>query len=388
MPPLELRVKFVPGNRTYEPDFNKISTETQQWADFHNGVAASLRLNPSAEGVNSSWIAFNRPDKLNATHAGYLLGLGLTGHLRSMWNWHGYRYLVPKHEPTSIAILLGLGAAHVGSADPDVTRLLTIHMRPLLPQDSAELGIPLGAQSASLMGIGLLYLGTKDRSMADVALEEMSSQQAGGPDMSNEHKEAYTITAALAFGLIMCGHGAAANSPSDLANVTKLRAFISAKQPPSQSAGPDVNLNFTAPAATIALALMYLKTERADIADAFEIPRDPGGLRDVQPNLLLLRALGRALVMWDSITPTLEWVESQIPKISPQHRTIFGAVDLYDYAHFYVAAGACFAIGLKYAGTATTSANNVLIHYHDKFIRVLSINGQHTLQRILRYFTD
>ncbi|KAF8335694.1 uncharacterized protein EI90DRAFT_2969281 [Cantharellus anzutake] len=391
IPPLVLDVKFVPHNVTYPADLSKTHTEAKAWAEFHNGVAASLRISTSARGIDSAWIAYNKPHELTAEHAGYLLGLGLTGHLRSLWNWHGYRYLVPKHELTSIAILLGLGAAHVGLADSDITRILTIHMRPLLPPDSAELGIPLGAQSAALMGLGLLYLGTMDRAMADVALEEMSaSRRLGGPEISNEHKEAYTITAALAFGMIMCGHGSEASGPSDTKNVQTLRAFVDGKQPGDQTrlktpqeALPtaEVNMNFVSPAATIALALMYLKTNRADIAASFALPPDPAGLREIQPSLLLLRALGKSLVMWDDIEPSVTWVLSQAqgaPKDLTKKQIQEGVKDLYEYAFFNILSGACLAIGLKYAGTAKTTANQVLIHFHDKLLENLrrQPNGQ------------
>lgn len=54
-------------------------------AEFHNGVAAGLRLAPDLGTVTSTWIAYNQPKKdqaasLNA-HAGFLLALGLQGHL-------------------------------------------------------------------------------------------------------------------------------------------------------------------------------------------------------------------------------------------------------------------------------------------------------------------
>ncbi len=399
IPPLILDVKFVPHNVTYPPDHGKIHAEAKGWAEFHNGVAASLRISTSAQGIDSAWIAYNKPQDLTAEHAGYLLGLGLTGHLRTLWNWHGYRYLVPKHEPTSIAILLGLGAAHVGLADPDITRILTIHMRPLLPPDSAELGIPLGAQSAALMGLGLLYLGTMDRAMADVALEEMcASQQLGGPEISNEHKEAYTITAALAFGMIMCGNGSEANGPSDAKNVQTLRAFVDGKEPgdqtrskPSHGILPsaEVNMNFVSPAATIALALMYLKTNRTDIAASFSLPPDPAGLRDIQPSLLLLRALSKSLVMWDDIEPSITWVLSQAqrtPKDLTKKQLQEGVKDLYEYAFFNILSGACLAIGLKYAGTAKTAANQVLIHFHDKLLENLRRQPNGMLNMVVRLF--
>ncbi len=52
-----------------------------RWPLFHNGAAAGLRVSPSARGVDSAWIAFNRPKdgespNLMVQHGGMLLALG------------------------------------------------------------------------------------------------------------------------------------------------------------------------------------------------------------------------------------------------------------------------------------------------------------------------
>ncbi|KAF8305830.1 hypothetical protein DL93DRAFT_2172426 [Clavulina sp. PMI_390] len=381
VPPLELQVKFVPQNMTYAPDMTKIQPEAKSWAEFHNGLAAAVKVSPYAAGIDSSWIAYNKPQDLSAEHAGYLLGLGLTGHLRNIWSWHGYRYLVPKHELTSIAILLGLGASHIGSGDQDSTRLLTIHMRPLLPVDSAELGIPLGAQVAALMGIGLLYLGTGNHTMAEVAMRELSiGHLSGGPEIPNEHREAYTITAGLAYGLIMCGLGTSSGRSSDEKNIAILRAYVAGKEPSDgvqfSASTPilGVNLNYVTPAATIALALMFLKTNREDIASTFELPPDPAGLKEVQPSLLLLRALGRSLIMWDEISPSISWVLGQAqrtPKDLSRKQVLEGTKELYEFAFYNILSGACLAIGLKFAGSGSDAAQRTLLHFHDKLFENL-----------------
>ena len=43
-------------------------------------------------------------------HAGFLLALGLTGYLRNMMTWHMFSYLTPKHDYTTIALLIGVSA--------------------------------------------------------------------------------------------------------------------------------------------------------------------------------------------------------------------------------------------------------------------------------------
>lgn len=73
--------------------------------------------------------------------------------------------------------------------------------------------------------------------------------------------------------------------------------------------GEMVNLDVTSPAATVALALMYLKTNNENIASWFKIPRSSFELDYVCPDFILLRAVGRAIIMWDSIEPTEEWIK-------------------------------------------------------------------------------
>ena len=73
--------------------------------------------------------------------------------------------------------------------------------------------------------------------------------------------------------------------------------------------GEMVNLDVTSPAATVALALMYLRTNNENIAACFKIPQSSFELDYVCPDFILLRVVGRAIIMWDSIEPSKEWVE-------------------------------------------------------------------------------
>ena len=56
-----------------------------------------------------------------------------------------------------------------------------------------------------------------------------------------------------------------------------------------------INLDVTAPGATLALGLMYLKTGDAAIARAFAIPETHFALDYVKPELILLRVLARGV---------------------------------------------------------------------------------------------
>ncbi|KAI9571862.1 anaphase promoting complex subunit 1 [Boletus coccyginus] len=380
IPKLEYRIRIQPSNVITGPEPGKIPPECTNWGEFHNGVAAGLRVAPWARGVESSWIAFNKPSELTPEHAGFLYGLGLTGHLKEMLTWHTFGYLTPKHDLTSIGVLLGLSAANVGSGNMHVTKLLAVHTPALLPTPTVDLNVSLMTQAAGLAGVGLLYLGTKDRRMAEVCLNQISRKDLVQPDLSNEHREAYTYSASLAFGMIMLGRGSPI--PADVACLHRLRVLIhgEAKGTIGGRSRPTFDVNITSPAATIALGLMYLKTEQKDVADILELPSTVIELNHIQPSFLVMRTIARSLILWNSIGSTADWLMSQIPEpimtamqdhIANKQR----ADDAIELAYFNIIAGYCFAVGLKYAGTARHEAYIMLSSYFDTFSRFVATSS-------------
>ena len=378
IPKIEFSIHIQPQNITISPEPNKIPLDSLNWGDFHNGVAAALRISPSSNVIESSWIKFNRPSELTPEHAGFLYGLGLTGHLREMLTWHTFGYLTPKHDLTSIGILLGLSAANVGSGNRHVTKLIAVHTPALLPTPTIDLNVPLITQAAGLVGLGLLYMGSKNRRMAEVCLKQISRNDLTQPDLSNEHREAYAMAAALAFGMVTLGGGSVVPVPADEAVVSELRILIHGEAPShmrSKRTRAAFDINLTSPAATIALGLMYLRTESQEVADILTIPDTVMALNHIPPNFLLLRTLARNLILWDRITPTREWVDAQLPAYiagRAQRKTTDDAIDL---AFYNIVAGCCFAIALKYAGTAREEPYLLLINYYDTFSRLAYTNG-------------
>lgn len=51
---------------------------------------------------------------MSTEHAGFLMGLGLNGHLRDMPFMNIYEYLVKCNEMISVGLLLGLAATYRG----------------------------------------------------------------------------------------------------------------------------------------------------------------------------------------------------------------------------------------------------------------------------------
>ena len=76
-----------------------------------------------------------------------------------------------------------------------------------------------------------------------------------------------------------------------------------------------VNLDVTSPASTLALGLMFLKTNDARMAASFTVPGTRFALDFVRPDFIMLRVLARNLIMWDAMRPTDVWLSSQLPDI-------------------------------------------------------------------------
>ncbi|KAF5376038.1 hypothetical protein D9615_007761 [Tricholomella constricta] len=379
IPKMEYSIRLQPLNIMVAHEPGKVPLESLNWGDFHNGVAAGLRISPFSGGVESSWIAFNKPSDLTPEHAGFLFGLGLTGHLKEMLTWHTFGYLTPKHDLTSIGVLLGLSAANIGSGNQHVTKLLAVHTPALLPTPTVDLNVSLMTQAAGLAGVGLLYLGTKNRRMAEVCLNQISRKDLVQPDLSNEHREAYTYSAALAFGMIMLGKGSAI--PADMTLITRTSVLIHGDAGLATRKGEQspFDINLTSPAATIALGLMYLRTERQDIADILTIPDTVLALNRIQPSFLLIRTIARALILWNKIAPTGDWLVTQLPLAIREAMDAHAKGDVIDdameLAYYNILAGCCFAVGLKYAGTARQAAYMMIIRYFDMFTRLVYSSG-------------
>ena len=76
-----------------------------------------------------------------------------------------------------------------------------------------------------------------------------------------------------------------------------------------------LNLDMTSPAATVALALMFLQTNDAAVAASLAPPATKFALDFARPDFVMLRVLARNLVMWDDLQPSAAWMAAQLPDI-------------------------------------------------------------------------
>ncbi|MXQ90209.1 hypothetical protein E5288_WYG017338 [Bos mutus] len=415
IPKLNLTGRAPPRNTTVDLNSGNIDVPPNMtsWASFHNGVAAGLKIAPASQ-IDSAWIVYNKPKhaELANEYAGFLMALGLNGHLTKLATLNIHDYLTKGHEMTSIGLLLGVAAAKLGTMDMSVTRLLSIHIPALLPPTSTELDVPHNVQVAAVVGIGLVYQGTAHRHTAEVLLAEIG--RPPGPEMEYcTDRESYSLAAGLALGMVCLGHGSNLIGMSDLNVPEQLYQYMVGghrrfqagmhrekhKSPSYQiKEGDTINVDVTCPGATLALAMIYLKTNNRPIADWLRAPDTMYLLDFVKPEFLLLRTLARCLILWDDILPNSKWVDSNVPQIIRENSISLSEIELpcsedlnletLSQAHVYIIAGACLSLGFRFAGSENLSAFNCLHKFAKDFMTYLSapnasVTGPYNLETCL-----
>ncbi|KAL3147502.1 hypothetical protein ABBQ38_014558 [Trebouxia sp. C0009 RCD-2024] len=139
------------------------AADVTAWPEFHNGVAAGIRLAPGGGGLTRTWVVYNKPKTPNYTHAGMLMGLGLAGHLSCLSATDLYRYLSQEHDATTVGVLLGMAASKRGTLDPVISKMLFLHVPARHPSTYPELELSPLVQASALLGVGLLYQGSCHR---------------------------------------------------------------------------------------------------------------------------------------------------------------------------------------------------------------------------------
>ncbi|KAG0072652.1 Anaphase-promoting complex subunit 1 [Linnemannia elongata] len=392
-PDITLTAKILPVYGETEFDISLLGgDQAMSWPLFNNGVAAGLKISSTSKDVSPSWIIYNRPDNLSCNHAGFLLALGLTGHLRKLAWSHVWRYLSYKHELTSTGLLLGLSCAYIGTMNTATTKLLFLHAPALLPKDGSEFNLSLLTQVACVLGIGLVYAETSNRRMAEVMLTEIGSTWGHFLELSSNLQEAHSVAAGFGLGLITLGQGSKPMGLRDMKIVDVLLSYMpgSADRPqrPRNQGIPNGNalypgmddmsgsrrhtgVDLTGTGATIAMGLMYLKTNSRSIATKLAVPETQYLLDYLSPNSLMLRVICRAIVLWGEITPSDDWILSQVPEFLRDAKT--GGppkTETGPQSYYSIRAGACFAIGLRFAGSGNEAAYKCIHQHLDMFLEL------------------
>ncbi|ROW08743.1 hypothetical protein VPNG_06380 [Cytospora leucostoma] len=354
-----------PTNILVNADKSLFVEEKVNWAFFHQGAAAGLQVSPQAKGIDNNWIIYNKPGgEPSNRHAGFLLALGLNGHLKSMVKWVAFKYLTTKHTMTSIGLLLGLAASFMGTMDNLITRVLTVHVTRLLPPGAAELNLSHLTQTAGLMGIGLVYCQSQHRRMSEIMMSEIEHE--GDEDEEDPlRNEGYRLAAGFALGLINLGKGTDLRGLHDMRLTEKLLTLASATKKVEL-----VNvLDRSAPGAVVAIALMFMKSEDHIVARKVDIPDSVLQFTYIRPDILLLRTLAKNLILWSQVEPTVDWIRSSLPKEYRWRHLLQGPRSLRskDMPFYSILAGLLFSLGMRFAGSGNLQVRDLLVKYLDSF---------------------
>lgn len=408
------------------------------WGEFHNGVAAGLRIvaagadrgSDNGQILTRAWIVKHKPTSTvgSASHAGMLLALGLGGYLPSLKTTDYYEYLVPRHELTSIGLMLGLAAGNCGTMHEKITKMLCVHIRYFNgPGFSVpDFHVAVNVQTAAILGLGLLHQGSCEHVIVEGLFAELGRRPQPGDAVDN--REGLALSAGLAIGLVCLGKGASSLGATDARLLERLMLFANGGPDPAydgmiaSSAGDRekaghggrfdrshsgladseasrvkecayANIDVVSPGALLALGLMYLKTNERHVADRIRIPDTTFDLDRARPDHVYLRVLSRFLILWNSILPTCEWLLKTLPVLlRPPHsdmdqcdldllgmvggvgRRLENDVDVPGILHAraFAIAGACTAMALKYAGTSDCTAVATISGVCEKFEDALS----------------
>ena len=360
IPKINMTVVLRPSNVIVTLQKFFIPEDCMTWGYFHNGVSSGLSVSKQAKQINGSWVVFNKPQQLTSHHGGFLLGLGLNGHLKDLEEWHIYNYLGPKHTHTSIGILIGMAASNIGTMNTKLTKVLSVHIGALLPHGSHDLNVSMLVQTAGLVGIGLLYYNTQHRRMTEVLIDEIdvvieTDDAAKG--------EGYKLAAGIALGLINLGKGS-----YDVKVLERLleMAILSRDVQTSETLGRSVS------GASIGLMFLYMKTNNSSVAQKLDIPDTGQAYQYIRPDFLLLRVLAKHIIMWDSIGNNREWVEDNIPGILNDMYKLETIRSLDSDQDVYVdcLTGLCLALGLRHASTADIVVRDALLYYLDTIMKL------------------
>ncbi|CAK7908829.1 anaphase-promoting complex subunit 1 [[Candida] anglica] len=382
IPKFNFNTLISPSMATIVLSKDSLNENTSEWGYFHNGVSSGLMVSPESKGISGSWIIFNKPPELNSQHAGFLLGLGLNGHLKKLEEWHIYNYLGPKHPLTSVGLLIGMAASLRGTMDNKLTKVLSVHAVALLPQGANDLNVPIIVQTAGLIGIGLLYLATQHRRMSEVLLLQVTGSVSQND--SEQIHEGYRLAAGIALGFVNLGKGNDLKGLGDTHVIDKLLALATSMKDFQTSQ----ELDKSCCGAVMALGFIYMKTGQVSIANKLTVPETERLLDYIRPDLLLLRCMARNIIMWDQTGDSIEWVESEIPIcLREKYMTIDGLNELNSdqLAFFNVLGGICMALAVKNASSQSKMARDTLLHFLDLMMEVSARSAKNYDEKIAQH---
>jgi hypothetical protein len=378
--------------------------EFDKWPEFHNGVSQSIRL--CTEFFNNksyirNWIQFNKPVNPNYEHGGFLFAMGLLKQLDSLLSTDIYQYMKLAHDGVTIGILLGRAASKISTMEDALSRTLCLHIAYLIPSN-LEINIPVTIQSAASVGLGLLYLGTGNRLMTEMLLEQIG-KKISEKNININNIESYNLSLGFAIGLINLAMGNSHNQ--DLKLEEKLLNFanggkkltskqtndilLDIKQYGSYVEENEINTRITSTCAYACLTFIYLQTGNNALASKIKIPTNLAQLNTYRPFYFYLAIFAKNLISYN-IEPTEDWIFSQIPEyikflFENNIATISNDILYTDklnnieftqvaMSYYYCICAGIISIAFKHIGTNNIDTALLILHFITKVRKAHVIN--------------
>ncbi|KAJ1548884.1 Anaphase-promoting complex subunit 1, partial [Cladochytrium tenue] len=377
---LVIAAKMPPANEHIVLDPSLLEEGAADWSLFHSGVAAGLRIPPGFRMMSSNWIVQNRPQTPNAGHGGFLLGLGLNGHLKELRPWQVFDYFKDGHELTTVGLVLGLATSYQSTCDEWVSRLLTVHIPQFLQKDGHAIKYSAAIHTAAVAGLGFLHCGSQSRRYSEPLLNELASPSSwpprsgeplgGGSDdtaaaYDEKLSERHSLAAGFAVGMVWLGAGTTAD-PALAERLRRLASTAGRARALTPRAAHSARL--AAPGASVALALTFLRSGDTAAADALRPPESAYQLGFASPALIALQTACRNLVLWAAVEPSARWLAGQLPDyVRREGAGVFedtAPADTDGHAflavRYAIVAGCALALGLRFAGSADVRARAFL----------------------------
>lgn len=398
----------TPLPRSIEVKMREEDKAEMKWPLFHNGVASGLAL--SGDKVDAKWILHNRPgeDEKQQEHGGFLFALGLNNHLRALQKNQMYEYLTQLNASTTIGLLLGISAMHCASRHQLTLRLLSLHIAPLRPPNSQVVKVEPLVQVAAVHGLGLLFMGSSNQHLSSILVQQIGSlpEHNDLKELKKFERHAYSLACGASLGMIMLGLGQG-QTAKDLQLTSHLLSYLDGTEinqseqtssvketvqkesktiddPEASSArttadslllngSGSFDVHCTAPAAVLALSLMYLKTNCREAAGWLQVQFSAKEICSTRPDVLLMRTAGSHLIMWDSMEASAKWFDAEYSAFKnfcserPSPRGDFEEGHALIQAGFAYEAGLCLALGIRYAGSLSEKAFLIIM---DSFVKL------------------
>lgn len=334
----------------------KSAAEINPWGVFAQGISLGLSICAKAPGIDSLWVITSAKlaSSSNDLYSGFVYGMGLSGHLANLEDWQFYESLVSSNPRGTVAALLGVSASKRGSRDSKLTKVLSVHIRALLPAEAHDTQlVPPEVERAALVSMGLLYMGQGVRHLTETLISELDWTPTDDNYMNNahsEHYEAHKLSVGLALGLINCDR-------SNSSELNQLLSFVTGLHDSSVFSTEAVG------GALVALFLNYVGSNNEIVASQIQLPRTRAAAEYSTPNTFFSRSFVFHMIMWDSIGSGKQWVTQNVPSELKINTDRGSTTKIDSLWYYYSLTGLLAAMAMRHTATNNSEVIETILSF-------------------------